>query len=208
MPVVTSQLQLGNNANFSGGSSGFLADAPIGTVIKNAVYNTGYGASGAQTVSNSTSHYTINIGGTSNHAFNCSESGNVLSYTKISNTSHLRVGVQLPVYGTTMNNGCGVRIQASNNNGSSYHIMGELSEGTNDGWGHHGYAQPYHSGTVTFAVTTYDNSSERSNWYSRQGDCKFYIQARSWSSSDTYYWITYPGHNKYGFIYIEEIMYG
>ena len=28
MPVVTSQLQLGNNANFSGGSSGYLADAP------------------------------------------------------------------------------------------------------------------------------------------------------------------------------------
>ena len=36
MPVVTSQLQLGNNANFSGGSSGYLADAPIGTVIQQA----------------------------------------------------------------------------------------------------------------------------------------------------------------------------
>jgi len=205
--VITSQLQLGNNANFSGGSSGFLADAPIGTVIKNAVYNTGYG-SGAQTVSSSTSHYTVNIGGTNNYAYNCSESGNVISYTKISNTSHLRVGLQLPVYGTTQNNGCGVRIQASNNAGSSYHHMGELSEGTNDGWGHHGYAQPNHAGTITFALTTYDRSDERSNWYSRQGDCKFYIEARSWSSTDSYYWITYPGHNKYGFIYIEEIMYG
>ena len=91
MPVVTSQLQLGNNANFSGGSSGFLADAPIGTVIKNAVYNTGYGASGAQTVSNSTSHYTINIGGTANYAYNCSESGNVITYNKVSNTSHIKL---------------------------------------------------------------------------------------------------------------------
>ena len=44
MPVVTSQLQLGNNANFSGGSSGYLADAPKGTVIQQAVHNTGYGA--------------------------------------------------------------------------------------------------------------------------------------------------------------------
>ena len=207
MAVITSQVQLGNNANFSGGSSGFLADAPIGTVIKNAVYNTGYG-SGAQTVSSSTNHYTIAIGGTNNYAYNCSESGNVVTYNKISNTSHLNVYYQLPVYGTTQNNGCGVRVQASNNDGSSYHHMLELSEGTNHGWGNHGYAQPNHAGTITFALTTYDRSDERSNWYSRQGDCKFYIEARSWSSTDGYYWITYPGHNKYGFIYIEEIMYG
>ena len=57
MAVITSQVQLGNNANFSGGSGGFLSDAPLGTVIKTAKYNTGYGSS-ARTVSSSTSYYT------------------------------------------------------------------------------------------------------------------------------------------------------
>ena len=37
MAVITSQLQLGNNANFSGGSGGFLSDAPLGTVIKTKI---------------------------------------------------------------------------------------------------------------------------------------------------------------------------
>ena len=115
---------------------------------------------------------------------------------------------QLPVYGTTQNNGCGVRVQASNNDGSSYHHMLELSEGTNHGWGNHGYAQPNHSGTVSSMISTHDRADERNNWYTRQGNCKFYIEARSWSSTDTYYWIDYSGYAKVGFIYIEEVMYG
>ena len=207
MAVITSQVQLGNNANFSGGSGGFLSDAPLGTIIKTAKYNTGYGA-GARTVSSSTSYYTLAIGGTNNYAYNCSESGNVITYNKISNTSHLNVYYQLPVYGTVQNNGCGVRVEASNNDGSSYHHMLELSEGTNNGWGNHGYATPNHSGTVSSKVCTHDRADERNNWYTRQGNCKFYIQARSWSSSDTYYWIDYSGYNKLGYFYIEEVMYG
>ena len=110
MPVVTSQLQLGNNANFSGGSSGYLADAPKGTVIQQAVHNTGYGA-GARLVSNSTSHYTIPIGGTNNYSFNCSESGNVVTFNKLSNTSHIKIKLQFPIYATGLSNGFGMRIQ-------------------------------------------------------------------------------------------------
>ena len=207
MAVITSQLQLGNNANFSGGSGGFLSDAPLGTVIKKSNYNTGYGA-GARLVSNSSSHYTIPIGGTNNYAFNCSESGNVITYNKVSNTSHIKISCQFPLYATGLNNGFGMRIQGSNNGASSYHHLGEVGEGPNNGWGMHGYTQNGLSGTITWGTTTYDRSDERSNWYARTGSCKFYFEGRSWSSGETAYWIDYSGYAKYGHIWIEEIMYG
>ena len=160
MPVITSQLQLGNNANFSGGSGGFLSDAPLGTVIKKANYNTGYGA-GARLVTNSTGFYTIAIGGTNNYAFNCSETGNVISYTKVSNTSHIKISCQFPIYATGLNNGFGMRIQGSNDGGSSYHHLGELGQGPNNGWGMHGYTTTGLSGTITWGTTTYDRSDQR-----------------------------------------------
>ena len=208
MAVITSQLQLGNNANFAGGSGGFLSDAPLGTVIKTANYNTGYG-NGARTISNSTSFYTVNIGGANNYAFNCSESGNVITFNKISNTSHIKVKLQFPVYGTGLNNGCGMRIQGSNNNGSSYHHLGELGNGPNNGWGMHGYTGGQLSGTVTWGTTTYDRSDERSNWYAKTGNVYFYFEARSWSTSETLYWNDYnDSYAKYGHVWIEEIQYG
>lgn len=207
MPVVTSQLQLGNNANFSGGSSGYLADAPIGTVIQQANYNTGYGAS-ARTITNATSFYTIAIGGSNNHSFNCSESGNVITFNKLSNTSHIKIKCQFPIYATGLNNGFGMRIQGSNNGASSYHHLGELSQGPNNGWGMHGYCGTL-SGTITWGTTTYDRSDQRSNWYAKTGNVYFYFQGRSWSTSETAYWIDYDNsYPKYGHVWIEEIMYG
>lgn len=207
MAVITSQVQLGNNANFSGGSGGFLSDAPKGTVIQQANYNTGSG-SGARLVSNSTGYYTIPIGGTSNHAFNCSESGNVITFSKLSNTSHIKIKCQFPLYGTGLNNGFGMRIQGSNNAGSSYHHLGELGEGPNNGWGMHGYTANGLSGTITWGTTTYDRSDQRNNWYTKTGDVYFYFQGRSWSAGETAYWIDYSGYPKYGHVWIEEIMYG
>ena len=207
MPVVTSQLQLGNNANFSGGSGGYLADAPLGTVIQQANYNTGYG-NGARTVSNSSSFYTLAISGSNNHAFNCSVSGNTISFNKKSNTSHIKIKCQFPLYGTGLNNGFGMRIQASNDAGSSYHHLGELGNGPNHGWGMHGYTGTNLSGTITWGTTTYDRTDQRSNWYAKTGDVYFYFEARSWSSGETGYWIDYSGYEKYGHVWIEEIMYG
>ena len=207
MAVITSQVQLGNNANFSGGSGGFLSDAPKGTVIQQANYNTGSG-SGARLVSNSTGYYTIPIGGTSNHAFNCSESGNVITFSKLSNTSHIKIKCQFPLYATGLNNGFGMRIQGSNNAGSSYHHLGELGEGPNNGWGMHGYTANGLSGTITWGTTTYDRSDQRNNWYTKTGDVYFYFQGRSWSAGETAYWIDYSGYPKYGHVWIEEIMYG
>ena len=46
-------LNLGGGASFTGGTSGFLANAPSGTIIKTGSYYTGAG-SGASTTSSST----------------------------------------------------------------------------------------------------------------------------------------------------------
>ena len=62
-------LNLGNGASFTGGSGGFLSDAPSGTVIKSGSYYTGSG-SGASTTSSSNTPYTININGTGQKLFN------------------------------------------------------------------------------------------------------------------------------------------
>ena len=43
-------LNLGNGASFTGGSGGFLSDAPSGTVIKSGSYYTGSGSSNTQTI--------------------------------------------------------------------------------------------------------------------------------------------------------------
>ena len=195
MAVITSQLQLGNNANFSGGSGGFLSDAPLGTVIKKANYNTGYG-SGARLVSNSTSFYTINIGGTANYEFNCSESGNVITYGKISNTSHIKISCQFPLYATGLGNGFGMRIQGSNDGGSSYHHLGELSQGPNNGWGMHGYTSNGLSGTITWGTTTYDRNDQRSNWYAKTGDVYFYFEGLNTKGSfDSYNLLQFHHHH-------------
>lgn len=199
-------INFNGGAAFGGGSSGFLSDAPLGTVIKKAVHNTGYGA-GARLVSNSTSHYTIPIGGTNNYSFNCSESGNVITYNKVSNTSHIKISCQFPIYATGLNNGLGMRIQSSNNGAASYHHLGELGEGPNNGWGMHGYCDTL-SGTITWGTTTYDRSDQRSNWYAAVGNVYFYFQGRSWSANEQAYWIDYSGYAKYGHVWIEEVMYG
>ena len=193
------------NANLNFGGS--WVDAPIGTIIKRGSYNTGYG-SGSRTQTSSLTWGTVLIGGTNQAAFNLTKvSGlDILSFTKLSNKSHLEISINFPYYLQYGNQGFGIRCQASNDGGSNYVLLGNLENGPANAWGAGGYGGN-DVGVLHFTFSTYDNSTERSSWLARTGEVRFYFQVRVWNSSDILWMIdhsnTYP---KEGTIQISEII--
>ena len=94
-----------SNVNATGNLnlSGSWTDAPIGTIIKRGSYNTGYGL-GSRVITSSSSWNTMNINGTSQAGMNIGKaSDDVLTFSKISNKSHLEITVNFPYL---VQNGC------------------------------------------------------------------------------------------------------
>ena len=211
-------LNLGGGASFTGGSGGFLADAPSGTVIKSGSYYTGSGP-GASTTSSSRTPYTININGTGQKGFNITKSSaDVIVFNKISNSSHLEITPNFHLYNGAGNSGAGLILKFSINNGGSYLTVPDTGLGVTSGldsqgsiyssWGFGGYGGAT-SDAVNPTYNTY-HMSQGTNFndiLTKTGDVRFFFQGMTHSSSDTIYWLSYQSNSwlKAGFIHVKEI---
>ena len=211
-------LNLGGGASFTGGSNGFLADAPSGTVIKSGSYYTGSGP-GASTTSSSRTPYTININGTGQKGFNITKSSaDVIVFNKISNSSHLEITPNFHLYNNAGNSGAGLILKFSINNGGSYLTVPDTGLGVTSGldsqgsiyssWGFGGYGGAT-SDAVNPTYNTY-HMSQGTNFndiLTKTGDVRFFFQGMTHSSSDTIYWLSYQSNSwlKAGFIHVKEI---
>ena len=191
------------SANLNLGGS--WVDAPVGTIIKRGSYNTGSGAN-ARTTMSSTSYTTVNINGTNQVGMNIGKhSDDIITFSKISNKSHLEIAVKFPYYVTPGDSGFALRCQASHNSGSSYHTLGNLDNGPAHTWGSGGYGGN-DAGIYTYTWSTYDRSTERSSWLAKTGEVRFYFEMRT-HSADTIYFIDYNDlFPKEGTIQISEII--
>lgn len=205
-------LNLSNGVSLSatgtafGNSAASWSDAPIGTIIKRASYNTGYG-SGARTATSSQTWAIVNINGTDQAGLGIGKfSDDGLTFEKISNKSHIEISVNFPYYVITGNSGFGFRCQASKDGGSNYVILGNLSDGPVSTWGGGGYGGG-DAGVFHYTFSTYDNSTERSSWLTRTGEVRFYFQTRIFNTNDTLRMIDYDAtYPKEGTIQVSEII--
>ena len=211
-------LNLGGGASFTGGSGGFLADAPPGTIIKSGSYYTGSG-SGASTTSSSRTPYTININGTGQKGFNITKSSDdVIVFNKISNSSHLEITANFHLYNANGNSGAGLILKLSIDDRSTFLTVPDTGLGVTSGldsqgsiyssWGFGGYG----GGTSDAVDPTYNtyHMSEGTNFndiLTKTGDVHIYFQGMTHSSSDTIYWLSYQSNSwlKAGFIHVKEI---
>ena len=211
-------LNLGGGAVFTGGSGGFLADAPSGTVIKSGSYYTGSGPE-ASTTSTSSTPYTININGTGQKLFNLTKaSDDVLIFNKISNSSHLEITPNFHLYNSNGTSGSGLILKLSIDGGSSYLTVPDTGLGVTSGldskgsiystWGFGGYGGAT-SDAVNPTYNTY-HMSQGTNFndiLTKTGNVQFYFQGITHSSSDTVYWLSFQSNSwlKAGFIHVKEI---
>ena len=186
--------------------SGSWANAPIGTQINYGSYYTGHG-SGARTATNSTSWTTVNINGTDQYGENIGKhSDDVLTFSKISNRSHLEVSIFFPVYASGGTTGGGIRCQASHDSGSNYHRLSNLEQGPFNGWGAFGYGDN-DAEALTYTWNTSDNVTHRNTWKTKTGECRFYFEMRMWTTATTGYIIDYNDtYPKVGKVVIREII--
>ena len=211
-------LNLGNGASFTGGSGGFLSDAPSGTVIKSGSYYTGSG-SGASTTSSSNTPYTININGTGQKLFNLTKaSDDVIVFNKISNSSHLEITANFHLYNANGNSGAGLVLRLSIDDGSSYLTVPDTGLGVQSGldslgsiystWGFGGYGGAT-SDAVNPTYNTYHMSAGTNfnDILTKTGNVRIYFQGITHSSSDNIYWLSYQASSwlKAGFIHVKEI---
>ena len=210
------RLELGNGAVFESAANGFLADAPSGTIIKSASYYTGAGG-GAGTTSSSTSFYTIQINGTGQRIRNMTKlNANTLLFNKVSNDSHLEIGVEFPTYLDSGTNGMGFRVRLSVDGGSNYLYIPDnlgVSDTGSDSenslwasWGLNGYGG-HTADHLSCKYTTDSYTANADTIRTHTGEVRIYFEGRVHASgSDTAYWISYSNQwRKAGYVYIEEV---
>ena len=211
------RLELGNGAVFESAANGFLADAPSGTIIKSASYYTGAGG-GAGTTSSSTSFYTIQINGTGQRIRNMTKlNANTLLFNKVSNDSHLEIGVEFPTYLDSGNNGLAFRVRLSVDNGSNYlYIPDNVLSNTNSSynseysiwstWGLNGYGG-HTADHLSCRYTTDSYTANADTIRTYTGEVRMYFEGRVHNSGgDTAYWINYSNNwQKAGYVYIDEV---
>ena len=209
-------LNLGGGASFIGGSNGFLADAPSGTIIKTGSYYTGAGT-GASTTSSSGTYYTISINGTGQRLRNMTKaSDHVLAYNKISNDSHLFINVEFPTYLDGGTNGMGFRVRLSVDGGSNYLYIPDnvtISDTNQNSehslwasWGLNGYGG-HTADHLSCKYTTDSYTANADTIRTYTGEVRMYFEGRVHNSGgDTAYWINYSNNwQKAGYVYIDEV---
>ena len=209
-------LNLGGGSSFTGGTNGFLADAPSGTIIKTGSYYTGAGT-GASTTSSSGTYYTISINGTGQRLRNMTKvSDHVLAYNKISSNSHLHINVEFPTYLDTGGNGLGFRVRLSVDGGSNYLYIPDnvtISDtGSNSehsiwaSWGLNGYGG-HTADHLSCKYTTDSYTANADTIRTYTGEVRMYFEGRVHNTGvDTAYWINYSNNwQKAGYVYIDEV---
>jgi hypothetical protein len=120
--------------------------------------------------------------------------GPTFTYKKLRTNSDLLVHGAFPFYITPGGSGYGLRLQYSLN-GSTW-IDSDLPDGPSAGWGAGGY------GGDASGVTPFMDTLAGLN---QTGDISFRFQYRVWQTSDTLYFIGYPGHPKRAHWVVQEI---
>ena len=193
------------SANLNLGGS--WVDAPVGTCIKTGTYNTGYG-SGARTTISTSSWTTVNINGTGQAGMNIGKwSDDIITYSKISNKSHLTVQVMFPYYLSpgASPQGFGIKCWVSPDGGSNYYELSGLGQGAVSSWGGGGYA--IEAGVFPYTWCTYDVSANRSSFLARTGQVRIYFETRTHNTTDTLYLNDYDNtYPKQGTIQVQEII--
>tara|TARA_B100002019_G_C20984113_1_gene457282 strand:- start:38 stop:655 length:618 start_codon:yes stop_codon:yes gene_type:complete len=198
-----------SNLNISGGldfGSATWQNAPTGTQVKYGSYYTGYG-SGARSVTTSGTWSTVNINGTDQNGENIGKSSDdVLTFNKISSSSHLEISCFFPVYSAGGTAGGGLRCKASHDGGSNFHILGNLSEGPAHGWGMMGYGGN-DAEVIAFTWNTSDNTTHRNTWKAKTGECRIFFEVKAWASTTAIYLIDYDAsYPKWGKVIVREII--
>ena len=127
-------------------------------------------------------------------------STNVLKFDKIDNNSDLIIGINFPYYTALATSGFGVRIRTSINGGSSY-AVDWTTDGPGHGWGSGGYGSVPRADMFNFKWNT-ENVGVTHTYV---GEVRVYFEVKVWNNSDTYYFGSYPGYAKYGYVHIEEV---
>ena len=194
--IQSESMNLADTFAFNGTVSG------AGKIVSFGSYNSGYG-SGARLQTTSESWVNLEINGTNQAVFGqiTKNSDDSLNYNKVSNSSHLIIGMNVPVYNANGNNGHGFRLKfETTQNSGTYNILDITSQGPAHGWGFHGYGGST-SSMNNCIWNTYDNSTYRSAIQGYTGNVRFFFEVRNWSSSDTIiyndYSDTYPKYSTF-----------
>ena len=193
--IQSESMNLADTFAFTGTVSG------AGKIVSFGSYNSGYG-SGARLQTTSESWVNLEINGTNQLLGQITKnSDDSLNYNKVSNSSHLIIGMNVPVYNANGNNGHGFRLKfETTQNSGTYNILDITSQGPAHGWGFHGYGGST-SSMNNCIWNTYDNSTYRSAIQGYTGNVRFFFEVRNWSSSDTIiyndYSDTYPKYSTF-----------
>ena len=194
--IQSESMNLADTFAFTGTVSG------AGKIVSFGSYNSGYG-SGARLQTTSESWVNLEINGTNQAVFGqiTKNSDDSLNYNKVSNSSHLIIGMNVPVYNANGNNGHGFRLKfETTQNSGTYNILDITSQGPAHGWCFHGYGGST-SSMNNCIWNTYDNSTYRSAIQGYTGNVRFFFEVRNWSSSDTIiyndYSDTYPKYSTF-----------
>lgn len=179
-----------------------------GRINKKAYYNSGYGSGARLTITSANSWTALNLGGTGLIGNRVSAAGtpnNVLSFTKVSNNSHLLISVNIPAFVSGGASGVGIRcigtLNTSDNN--SYATL-DLTDGPANSWGALGYGGST-SGIINYTFST-QTSSIASSYLTHTGETGFYFDVRVFNANDTVYFIDYDNtYAKMASFVIEEI---
>lgn len=160
-------------------------------LIKVQTYGSGSGSPSSGITGNSWNFYDVSQ--TNMTGDRSSSSDDVFTFTKISNTSDLKIVANIPGYLATGAAGIGIRLQISKDNSTWY--VDALDNGPADGWGASGYGGN-NANIVRFEWNTELIDAVRSSGiYSHTGLTYFYIQHRNWNTTDTYYPLGYVNAN-------------
>jgi hypothetical protein len=216
--TVVTDAKLANTLDLSSKTVTLPADVDgsSGLIVSSRSFNSGYGSS-ASTVQTTTAWETISINGTNKDAYAPATNGNIRTYNKRRNDTHLRIRGCFPMYNDTGGSGCGIRVQmclsntpATFNAGANYFTVGLLPDGMTHGWGMDGYG-----GSTTANIPIYydtahggglaQTSTETANILAYTGNLHFYFEGYRWSTGDTVYWINYQSsYNKNATWVVEE----
>tara|TARA_B100000035_G_scaffold216061_1_gene185190 strand:+ start:23310 stop:23930 length:621 start_codon:yes stop_codon:yes gene_type:complete len=185
--IQSESMNLADTFAFTGSVSG------AGKILSFGSYNSGYG-SGARLSTTSTSWVNLEINGTNQAVFGqiTKNSDDSLNYNKLSNSSHLIIGMNVPVYNNNGNNGHGFRLKFETTQDSgTYNVLDITNEGPAHGWGWHGYGGAT-SSMNNCIWNTYDNATYRSAIQGYTGNVRFFFEVRNWTSNDS---IAYNDYN-------------
>lgn len=157
-------------------------------IIKVQTYGSGYGT--AQAVTGTSGYHTFNYGQTGFTGDRQSGNNSVMSFTKLSSTSDLKIVLNMPSYIATGGSGVGIRLQYSLDSGSNFFTDTNEGNGPADYWGATGYGGNTSDIIRMEYNSQFTDADQSVNIYGHTGTVLFQHQFYV-ASTDTFYPNTY-----------------